>query len=66
MEIEDEEEEVKTEAKPIVKKEPGVSHKTADLPTGEEDCYWCGRVIDIKQMRQVRMCDSIVYICKEC
>lgn len=57
---------VETEVKPIPKKEPGVSHKAEDLPQGEEDCYWCGRAIDVKQTRQARMHDMVVYICKDC
>ena len=44
------------------KPEKGESHRLDDA----EDCYWCGRAIDINLMTKRRMHDSIVYVCQDC
>jgi DNA-directed RNA polymerase subunit M/transcription elongation factor TFIIS len=56
---------IQTETK-LISKEEGISHKLDDVPEGKADCYWCGRIFDIMQMRRQIEHHTIVYICKDC
>lgn len=55
---------VATRARPP--KSPPLSSKLPVVSSGEEDCYWCSRVLDKSKMKRITMAGLPVYKCERC
>ncbi len=47
-------------------KSPSAADRLPVVMAGEEDCYWCARVLDKSRMKKIVMAGLPAYKCERC